>query len=345
VNSRLPHVTGAAAAFLASALTVPFLAFPASAVVRPEVRYSDRNVVVGASVTARVPKSSRPDGTRLVLERQYLDGWRPADRSAEQRDKGYVLDVPTDQFGTFTYRVVALRDNGSIASKSEQDTVTVRPPYKPLGKPSQHVFSASPRVRWDSCQKIRWAFYSKTSPKHALRQVREGIERVHEATGLDFHYVGKTDQKPNPYGKGITGTDVVIGWRSAKDFRPFRKHPGTVGLGGNRYYSGFEEADGSRVSKAVRGGVVLNASLRSQVRSGYGKGYTWGEVIIHELGHVVGLAHAKASSQIMYYSVTTRNADWGAGDLAGLRMVGDTRGCLKKVSARTAPRSERFRLP
>lgn len=345
MNSRLPHVTGAAAAIVASALSVAFLAFPASAAVTPKVRYSDKRVVAGDPVTARVAKDSRPTGSRLVLERKYLDGWRPTDRTAEERKNSYVLDVPTDQYGTFTYRVVALRDNGSVASRSDISTVTVRPPYKPLGKPGMHVFSAKPRVRWDSCQKIRWSFYSKTSPRHALRQVREGIERVEAATGLDFRYVGKTDEKPNPYGKGITGADVIIGWRSAKDYKPFRKHPGTVGLGGNRYWSGFEEADGSNVNKAVRGGVVLNASLRSQVSSGYGKGYTWGEVIIHELGHVVGLAHASAKSQIMYYSVMSRNADWGAGDLAGLRWVGDTRGCLKKISARTAPESERFRLP
>ena len=343
--SRLPHVGGAAAAIVASALTVPFFAVPASAAVKPQVRYSSQHVVAGESVTARVTKNSRPDGTKLVLQRKYLDGWRPADRSAEARKRGFVLDVPTDQFGRFTYRVVALRDNGRIASKSDADTVTVRPPYKPVGKPGQHVFSASPRVRWDSCQKIHWAFNSTTSPHHALRQVREGIERIHLATGLDFSYVGKTDQKPNPYGKDVKGADVIIGWRSAKDYKPFRRHPGTVGLGGNRYYSGFQEADGSRVNKAVRGGVVLNASLRSQVGSGYGKGYTWGEVIIHELGHVVGLAHAKARSQIMYYSVNSRNADWGAGDLAGLRMVGDTRGCLTKVGARTAPETERFKLP
>ncbi len=345
MSSRLPRVTGGAAALVAAALTVPLLAFPATAATSPEVRYSDRNVVAGDTVRARVTKASRPEGSTLVLQRQYLDGWRAADRTAEKTKKGFVLDVPTDQFGRFDYRVVALRDNGRVVSRSAPRTVTVRPPYDPVGKAGQHVFSAKPRVRWDSCRTIRWAFYRKTSPKHALRQVREGIRRVHLATGLDFSYVGSTDQKPTPYGSDVKGTDVIIGWRSAKDFKPFAKHPGTVGLGGNRYYSGFEEADGSKVSKAFQGGVVLNASLRSQVQNGYGKGYTWGEVIIHELGHVVGLAHAAAESQIMYYSVIRRNADWGAGDLAGLRQLGDTRGCLKRGSARSTHEAQRFRLP
>jgi hypothetical protein len=344
LGSRRRTAACAAATVVTCALTAPVVLPSASAAVSPEVRYSDRNVVAGTTVKAVVKKSSRPAGTDLVLQRQYLDGWRTADKSPVRTKKGFVLKVPTNQFGEFPYRVVAKADNGDVVSKSGSSTVTVRPPYKPAGRKGQHVFAAKPRVRWDSCRSIRWTFNPKASPKKALRQVREGVKRVRLATGLDFVYVGKTNQKPNPYGNKVDGADMIIGWRTAKDFGPFSKHPGTVGMGGNKFYSGYQEADGSPVNLAVQGGVVLNASMKGRLSNGFGKGATWGEVIIHELGHVIGLAHPNADSQIMYYSVIGRNADWGAGDLAGFRRVGDTRGCVERAKGRATNRVGRFSM-
>ena len=332
-----PRTAGwAAAALVGCALTAPVLSPSATAAVSPDVRYSDRNVVAGATVKAVVRTSSRPKGTTLVLQRKHLDKWRTADNSAVERRNGYVLQVPTDQFGKFAYRVVAKSGKRNVVSRSGASTVTVRPPYKPVGRSGQHVFGAKPRVRWDSCDTIRWTFNAKSSPKKALRQLRGGFRRIHLATGLEFDYKGRTSQKPNPYGNRVHGADVIVGWRTAKDYRMFRKHPGTVGIGGNQYYSGFREADGSPVSKAVQGGVVLNASMRGNLSRGFGRGTTWGEVIIHELGHVIGLGHPNASKQIMYYSVIGRNADWGAGDLAGFRRLGDVRGCLERAPGRAA---------
>ena len=335
VDPRLRRAaTWATATVVACAVTAPLAPPSATAASSPEVRYSDRNVVAGATVKAVVRKSSRPAGTKLVLQRRHLDKWRAADKRASETKKGYVLVVPTDQFGKFTYRVVAKADNGNVVSRSDESTVTVRPPYEPLGRRKQHAFADRPRVRWDSCREIRWTFNPRKSPRKALRQVRKGLHRIHLATGLEFDYVGKTDQKPNPYGNNVDGADVIIGWRTAKDFRPFAQHRGTVGLGGNTYYSGYQEADGSPVNLAVQGGVVLNASMRDKLDNGFGKGATWGEVIIHELGHVMGLAHAGARKQIMYYAMRPRDASWGAGDLGGFRRLGDVRGCVQRTPAR-----------
>jgi hypothetical protein len=321
------------AALGAVALVAATLAPTAAAA--PQVSWSDRDVVAGADVRATVQKSSRPAGSTLVLERKYLDAWRVEDNTAEESTNGFVLDVPTDQFGEFTYRVVA-RSNGDVESVSDKETITVRPPYDPVGRRDHHVFSSRPRVRWDSCQPIRWTFHAKNAPTRGLQQVREGVRRIHLATGHDFTYVGRTDQKPSPYGDNVDGADVIIGWRTAKDFAPFARNPGTVGLGGNMYYSGFQEADGTKVNRAVQGGVVLNASKRSDLGNGFGRGATWGEVIIHELGHVMGLAHPESDSQIMYFTAIRRDADWGAGDLAGLRTLGDTRGCLDRAPSRVS---------
>jgi hypothetical protein len=314
----------------ACALLVPFpaaLLGPATAASVPRVAWSSSEVLLGEPARAVVAPGSRPRDSRLVLQRRHLDRWRTVDGSAVLRKRGWVLRVPTVQLGTFRYRVAAKR-GGRVVSVSTTTPVTVRPPYTPAGTSGQHGFSTTPPVRWDPCRTIRWTFNPRHSPKRGLKQVRRGVRKVQQATGLDFVYVGRTSQRPTAYGTGLEGAHVVVGWRPARAYRPFTVNPKTVGAGGNTYYTGFVEADGTRVHRAYRGGVVLNASRKRDLANGYGAGFTWGEVIMHELGHVVGLRHPDARRQIMYYKVIPRRATWGAGDLAGLRRVGNHRGCL-----------------
>jgi hypothetical protein len=286
-------------------------------------------------VLAKVRRGTQPKGTDLVLQRKHLDGWRTADRTVERRKRWFVLQVPTDQYGTFRFRVVA-KDGRRVVARSPRQRVTVRPPYTPVGRASQHVFQGGKRiVRWDPCSVIRWKFNPRRMPKRGLRQVKQGVRRVEAATGLDFVYAGRTAQAPNPYGNNVRGAEVIIGWRP-KSYGPF-DGTDTVGVGGNGYYlTAYQEADGTKVRKAIQGGVVLNAGMRKRLTNGYGKGLTWGEVIVHELGHVVGLDHTPAKRQILFYRVIPRNANWGAGDLAGLRRLGDTRGCLSPVTGKVS---------
>jgi hypothetical protein len=342
MTDRLPPRRPARRRRLAALLLLPGLAVPvtldapASAATAPVVRISDRDVVAGSRVLATVRPGSRPRGTSLVLERRYLDRWRTADAEAERTRRWWVLRVPTGQYGAFAFRVVAKDRSGRVVSRSSVTRVRVRPPYDPVGRPSQHVFQGGERVvRWDACASIRWTFNPKRAPKRGLAQVKAGVRRVEAATGLDFRYVGTTTQAPTPSGRGVRGAEVIIGWRTA-GYKPFRAGD-TVGVGGNSYFlAPYEEADGTRVRRAISGGVVLNAGMRRRLENGYGAGRTWGEVIMHELGHVVGLEHADARRQIMHFRVIPRAATWGAGDLAGLRRLGDVRGCLEPVSARTS---------
>ena len=319
-------VAGAATA-LTPLVTVPLTAQAASI---PTVRWSDVRFHAGKKVVATVRPGSLPNHTFPVLQRKFPDGWRVADDTARRTDAGLQLRVPTDQFGRFTYRVAA-RNRTGVVSASERQRVRVRPGYDPRGGKREYRFLYDHRTRWDSCKAVRWTFNDHLAPRHGRKQVKAAVRRIHAATGLEFEYVGKSDRKSNPYGDHIAGAAVIIGWRSARTFRKYVGSPQVVGLAGQRFVSGYRDAQGT-VNRTRQGGVILNAGHR--LRPGFGEGTTWGEVIVHELGHVIGLAHTDAYKQIMYFSTTSYDAELGAGDLHGLRQLGDTRGCLERTAGR-----------
>jgi hypothetical protein len=78
-----------------------------------------------------------------------------------------------------------------------------------------------------------------------------------------------------------------------------------------------------------RGFVVLDVAHAAATLPGFGAGRTRGDLLLHELGHVVGLAHVQDPAQLMYPVIRTRNwSGWRAGDRAGLVRLGRARGCI-----------------
>ena len=136
----------------------------------------------------------------------------------------------------------------------------------------------------------------------------------------------------------------MIGWIGQRAFPD--RYGGAVGVGGAAYSSGYRLANGDPVLRAVQGGVMLNAGYNDDISNGFGSGFTWGEVLMHELGHVIGLSHVDSTKQLMYRSITRGAARFGAGDLNGFRKVGDTFGCLGPRQRPGALRpAARVRLP
>jgi hypothetical protein len=98
----------------------------------------------------------------------------------------------------------------------------------------------------------------------------------------------------------------------------------------------------------VSGVLIVNVDAVDQEGRppalGFGEGTSWGRVFIHELGHIVGLGHVARSDQIMFSELAVQQgrAEFHAGDLAGLRLVGRDAGCL---TTRAAPRGMARRAP
>jgi hypothetical protein len=89
----------------------------------------------------------------------------------------------------------------------------------------------------------------------------------------------------------------------------------------------------TRQDVVVSGTVVLADDAR-RLRPGFGPGRRWGNVALHEVGHLLGLGHSVHRGEIMYPDVAHARGEWGEGDLAGLAHLGRGAGCVRVPDAR-----------
>jgi predicted Zn-dependent protease len=108
---------------------------------------------------------------------------------------------------------------------------------------------------------------------------------------------------------------VLIGWDTQKENS--RLNGTVIGFGGS---SSAGVTGGPLVY--VSGNVALSAEWYASVLR-TPKGYAQGEaVLLHELGHLLGLGHVPDKSQIMFEMERPQVTKLGVGDLAGLAKLG-----------------------
>jgi matrixin len=189
-------------------------------------------------------------------------------------------------------------------------------------------------VRFNPCSDIWYVVNTDGAPPGAVEDLRRSIQLINAVSGLSLLHEGSTDEVPafgrRPFQPGRYGhrwAPVLIGW---VDGATEGFGHGGLGIG-----KAAIREDDRGVRAIVSGWVMLNAD--ADLRAGFGSGATWGEVIMHELAHVLGLAHVDDPRQIMYPEVTPGPARWGKGDIEGLRWVGSRGPCLN-VSPPGGPR-------
>ena len=220
---------------------------------------------------------------------------------------------------------------------------------------SYQTLSTSQKVvaRWNPCQtsvkyrvNLAQAASTATGRYAALKDVKGAIARLSYATGIRYQYLGTTKTVPTGvnWWRNTGDAELIVSWvnqnysstRSSlllKDSRGWLA--GTAGWQSWRWGAYNGSPAGTAI---VRGYVVLNAAQRSAFAPGFGSGRTRGELLIHELGHTVGLNHVDTTSQIMYpYMIKRASASYQSGDRAGLAKVGRSAGCINIPSWSGAP--------
>jgi hypothetical protein len=170
----------------------------------------------------------------------------------------------------------------------------------PLGQP----------VRWSSCAPIPYVVNSAQAPDGWQDTLDEALGAVSDATGLDFEYVGTSSDSSTAsrFGVGNRPDPVLVSW---VDPREEPKLEGDiVGVAGAASVGGVY----------VTGSVILDAPA-FEAMDRRGEEGVERAVLMHELGHLVGLDHVDDQRQLMYPS-TTFQTTFGPGDLEGLRILG-----------------------
>lgn len=170
-------------------------------------------------------------------------------------------------------------------------------------------------VAWDPCSPVSYAVNPAGMPAGARPLVDRAIARISAATGLAFEDDGDTDRRPFtgslvPLGGG---RPVVIGWGDEAEFPELA---GSVaGLGGAAPEEG---ARGRR--HYVTGGIVLDTAAITDVAVAE-QPRVVEAIVVHELAHVVGLAHVPEPMELMFAD-NTGQVELGPGDREGLARLG-----------------------
>ena len=170
-------------------------------------------------------------------------------------------------------------------------------------------------VGWDPCEEIRYRVNPDGEPPGGRALIERAVARISDATGLAFEDEGDTDARPFPGGLKLFGRadPVVIGWAAPTEYPELAAQ--VAGIGG----AVAERGGGGRLH-FVSGGVVLDveaftpSAVAQQPR-------VLEAIVLHELAHVVGLAHVSEPMELMFAD-NTGQISFGPGDLEGLARLG-----------------------
>lgn len=229
--------------------------------------------------------------------------------------------VRRDQMGSFLARVLAaLVEEGHAVVPAEPVFRAPAPalPDAPAGSYAFLMETGEGPVRYDPCRPLHVVANFAGAPSGAKAALAHAMARIEAATLIDIVYDGETTERLDgrdserasyqPARYGDRWAPVLVNW--ARSWQ-----------GSGWGYGGSNALSVGGPFVFVSGHVVLNPDApanETQLKT----------LLMHELGHVLGLDHVDVTTQVMYADASGGLTEWGVGDLAGLARVGLPAGCL-----------------
>jgi hypothetical protein len=177
-------------------------------------------------------------------------------------------------------------------------------------------------VAYDPCRTIHYVLRPDAAPPGGDQLIGEAVQRISAVTGLAFAFDGYTDEplttgravfQPERYGD--QWAPVLIGWQTDVE------NPALAGdVVGEAGSAAVSLGDGPKVF--VSGTVALDAVQLPEILGERDGAATVRGIVLHELGHLVGLAHVDDDDELMYPEARRAVTDFAPGDLTGLAALG-----------------------
>ncbi len=178
--------------------------------------------------------------------------------------------------------------------------------------------TGSQPVTWDPCKPIHYEVNIADGPPDAVGLVDGAISDVSRATGLTFENDGLTDARPRWKSSDLpflaAHRPVLISWATESEVSQLAGR--VAGIGGSLP----QPARDGRLHY-VTGGVTLDSASFAAMNQRPDRRALQRAIVLHELGHLVGLAHVSDQTELMNAD-NDGQLDYGPGDREGLAKLG-----------------------
>jgi hypothetical protein len=289
--------------------------------------------------------AERPRGRHSAHEPRPLSSGAPRSRLSRVRPILFIAALVVISVVLVQYRP----GSGSSDAPSEAAVAAGRVPpasteesARPLGTPlpapagsggyeflEHQPDDAKTPVAFDPCRPVHYVVNPAGAPADGQQLIADAIARLGEATGLRFVADGTTTEVPSKQRAAYQPRQydpsrwapVLIAWADEQSYPSLSGY--IAGIGGPRPWSTSSGHLAYVSGEIVLDRVQLGAAAvpdRGAVRA----------VILHELGHLVGLDHTADRSQLMYSEAEFNLRDYGPGDRRGLVLLG-TQACVPEL--------------